>query len=384
MRWQKYISVIIATICLCVGCNTHNASSIADDFANIVYSPRYATGFSIAEDSSGNTILRVTQPWQGESPTEQTLAMFKTEDEAKGYNGEYIVGRAERVVCMSTSHIAMLDILGSVESIVGVSGKQYVMNERVSSSEQVYDVGYDSSLDFERLISLDPDVVLMYGVSGESSAVTSKFKELDISYIYLGDYTEQSPLGKAEWIVAVAEIMGIRERGEEIFTEIEQRYNAVRDSISVDRRAKVMFNLPYQDVWYMPSDDSYMVRLVEDAGGDYIYKGRNPSGGSRGISLEEALLLVNKADIWLNVGQCMTLDELRSAVPHFLESAVVKRGDVYNNNRRRSPYGGSDFWESAIVRPDVVLSDLAKIMQGDDSELYYHHRLKNIGYECAQ
>lgn len=384
MRWQKYISIIIATICLCVGCNTHNASSIADDFANIVYSPRYATGFSIAEDSSGNTMLRVTRPWQGESPTEQTLAMFKTEDEAKGYNGEYIVGRAERVVCMSTSHIAMLDILGSVESIVGVSGKQYVMNERVSSSEQVYDVGYDSSLDFERLISLDPDVVLMYGVSGESSAVTSKFKELDIPYIYLGDYTEQSPLGKAEWIVAVAEIMGIRERGEEIFTEIEQRYNAVRDSISVDRRAKVMFNLPYQDVWYMPSDDSYMVRLIEDAGGDYIYKGRNPSGGSRGISLEEALLLVNKADIWLNVGQCMTLDELRSAAPHFLETAVVKRGDVYNNNRRRSPSGGSDFWESAIVRPDVVLSDLAKIMQGDDSELYYHHRLKNIGYERAQ
>lgn len=384
MRWQKYISVIIATICLCVGCNTITTSSIADDFAHIVYSPRYATGFLIAEDSSGNTMLRVTQPWQGESPTEQTLAIFKTEDEAKGYNGEYIVGRAERVVCMSTSHIAMLDILGGVESIVGVSGKQYVMNERVSSSEQVYDVGYDSSLDFERLISLDPDVVLMYGVSGESSAVTSKFKELDISYIYLGDYTEQSPLGKAEWIVAVAEIMGIRERGEEIFTEIEQRYNAVRDSISVDRRAKVMFNLPYQDVWYMPSDDSYMVRLVEDAGGDYIYKGRNPSGGSRGISLEEALLLVNKADIWLNVGQCMTLDELRSAVPHFLETAVVKRGDVYNNNRRRSPSGGSDFWESAIVRPDVVLSDLAKIMQGDDSELYYHHRLKNIGYERAQ
>lgn len=384
MRWQKYISVIIATICLCVGCNTHNASSIADDFANIVYSPRYATGFSVSEDSSGNTILRVTRPWQGECPTELTLAIFKTEDEAKGYNGEYIVGRAERVVCMSTSHIAMLDILGSVESIVGVSGKQYVMNERVSSSEQVYDVGYDSSLDFERLISLDPDVVLMYGVSGESSVVTSKFKELDIPYIYLGDYTEQSPLGKAEWIVAVAEIMGIRERGEEIFTEIEQRYNAVRDSISVDRRAKVMFNLPYQDVWYMPSDDSYMVRLVEDAGGDYIYKGRNPSGGSRGISLEEALLLVNKADIWLNVGQCMTLDELRSAVPHFLETAVVKRGDVYNNNRRRSPSGGSDFWESAIVRPDVVLSDLAKIMQGDDSELYYHHRLKNVSYERAQ
>ena len=58
-----------------------------------------------------------------------------------------------------------------------------------------------------------------------------------------------------------------------------------------------------------------------------------------------------------------------------LSMDIVKRGDVYNNNRRRSEGGGSDFWESAIVRPDVVLADMVKIMQrGDD--MYYHQRLK--------
>ena len=134
----------------------------------------------------------------------------------------------------------------------------------------------------------------------------------------------------------------------------------------------------------MPSDDSYMVQLVEDAGGEYIYKGNNPSGGSRGIGLEEALLLVDKADIWLNVGQCMSLDELRSVAPHFANTAVVRRGDVYNNNRRRSPSGGSDFWESAIVRPDVVLSDLAKIMQRRSDSLYYHHRLTSSVDESSK
>ena len=134
----------------------------------------------------------------------------------------------------------------------------------------------------------------------------------------------------------------------------------------------------------MPSDDSYMVQLVEDAGGEYIYKGNNPSGGSRGIGLEEALLLVDKADIWLNVGQCTSLDELRSVAPHFANTAVVRRGDVYNNNRRRSPSGGSDFWESAIVRPDVVLSDLAKIMQRRGDSLYYHHRLTSSVDESAK
>lgn len=126
----------------------------------------------------------------------------------------------------------------------------------------------------------------------------------------------------------------------------------------------------------MPSDDSYIVRLVEDAGGEYIYKGKNPAGGSRGISLEEALLLVNRTDIWLNPNSVLTLEELRTVAPHFAGSKVVTSGYVYNNNRIRTPDGGSDFWESAIVRPDVVLSDLAAIFRGDDSNLYYHHKLK--------
>jgi iron complex transport system substrate-binding protein len=116
------------------------------------------------------------------------------------------------------------------------------------------------------------------------------------------------------------------------------------------------------------------VQLVEYAGGEYIYKGENPTGGSRGISLEEALHLVGRADRWLNVGQVSSLEELQGMAPHFMASGVVARGEVYNNNRIRSQGGGSDFWESAIVRPDVVLQDLVNIMRGE-GELYYYQRI---------
>ena len=126
----------------------------------------------------------------------------------------------------------------------------------------------------------------------------------------------------------------------------------------------------------MPSDDSYMVQLVEDAGGVYIYKGKNPAGGSVAVSLEEAYMLVSRADVWLNAGQCSTMAELRSSAPHFADASVVRNGEVYNNNRRRTKAGGSDFWESAIVRPDVVLSDLVTIIAGTGDETYYYQQLK--------
>lgn len=370
------ILLVVLTAWLSVCCGVKNESN-NDRFTTLDYAPKEATGFTIFTDAEGNKLLSVTRPWQGESPEVQTLAIFATEAAAEGYAGQAIVGAAERVVCMSTSYVAMLDALGLTEAIVGVSGKQYVINDAVRSNPEVRDVGYDSSLDFEAMLLLDADLVILYGVSSENSAVTSKLREIGIPYIYLGDYTEQSPLGKAEWVVAVAEIMGCRERGEELFASIVERYEAVKESVvPVDKPRRAMLNLPYQDVWYMPSDDSYLVRLIHDAGGEYIYKGKNPTAGSKGISLEEAIALVSEADVWLNVGQCNTLDEVRGSAQLFSEMEVVRRGEVYNNNRRRSEGGGSDFWESAIVRPDVVLADLVKIFSGQNEGLYYHHKLE--------
>ena len=87
-------------------------------------------------------------------------------------------------------------------------------------------------------------------------------------------------------------------------------------------------------------------------------------------------MLATEADVWMNVGQCSSLEELRSAAPHFANVPVVVRGAVYNNNARATAAGGSDFWESAIVRPDVVLRDMAAIMRGGEEEMYYHHKLK--------
>ena len=369
------IGAFIAIFWACLGC----AQSHSDDtfsFDDRAYTPQYASGFVVDADSNGNTILRVTRPWQGDNPQEQNLAIFTDREAAKGYTGEHMIGYARRIVCMSTSHIAMLESLGKSEYVVGVSGKEYIMNPKIANSSDVYDVGYDSNIDFERLISLNPDVVLMYGITAENSIITAKLHELNIPYLYLGDYTEQSPLGKAEWIVAIAEIIGCRERGIALFNDVVSRYEQLRANVDTTLKPKVMFNIPYQDVWYMPADDSYMVRLIEDAGGTYIYKGKNVSSGSKGISLEEALLLVRDADIWLNVGQCNTIDEVRSAAPHFCDSEVVRRGNVYNNNRRRTAAGGSDFWESAIVHPDVVLRDLIAIMNGESDSLYYHHKLQ--------
>ncbi len=67
--------------------------------------------------------------------------------------------------------------------------------------DSIGDVGYEGNINYELLLSLDPDLVLLNGVNGASS-MESKLKELGIPFMYVGDYLEESPLGKAEWMVS--------------------------------------------------------------------------------------------------------------------------------------------------------------------------------------
>ena len=114
-------------------------------------------------------------------------------------------------------------------------------------------------------------MVLLYGVAGEAKAITSKLEELRIPYIYIGDYLEADPLGKAEWVVALASLCGVEAKGLEFFAGVEERYNTLKGKQYCSAyRPRVMLNLPYRDTWFMPPHNSYMVRLIEDAGGEYI------------------------------------------------------------------------------------------------------------------
>ena len=73
-----------------------------------------------------------------------------------------------------------------------------------------------------------------------------------------------------------------------------------------------------------------------------------------------------------------TLTELKAQNPRFAHMAVVRGGKVYNNNRNRTAAGGSDFWESGVVRPDLILQDLVTILHPEivTAELTYYEQLK--------
>lgn len=373
--------VLLYTLLLhCVACHENRTANMMD-FDVEIYSPSYATGFAIVgAEGWQSSILEINNPWQGAEDVVTRLFIARDgELPPDGFDGQVIEGNASRVICMSSSHVAMLDFVGKVESVVGVSGIDFISNEYVASHrDKVFDVGPDSDANFELVIALDPDIVLLYGVTG-ACAMENKLRELGIPYAYIGEYLEQAPLGKSEWLIAIAEIVGCRAEAETAFAEIPQRYEALKElaAQATTPQPKVMINTPYADTWFMASTSSYIARLIADAGGDYIYK-RNTSSTSLPIDLEQATLLTSAADVWINVGSITSLDDLRGQFPKFGDVECVRNGSVYNCDRRSSVGGGNDFWESGVVYPDIILRDLIKIFHPEliSEEFVYYRRLE--------
>ena len=377
MKFKSIISTITLLCLLFLASCVYNKKTSLEAFKQDVYTPEYATGFKIlGAKNAQSTLIQVSNPWQGAKNVTMSYFISRNgELPPTGFTGPTIPAGAQRIVCMSSSYIAMLDAVGQVDRIVAVSGINYIANPYIlAHKDSIKDMGPE--MNYELLLGLKPDVVLLYGIGDAQTAVTDKLKELAIPYMYVGEYLEESPLGKAEWLVALSELTDSRDKGIDVFREIPKRYQALKDlTASVEQRPTVMFNTPWNDSWVMPSTQSYMVQLVTDAGADYIYK-ENTSNSSAPIGLETAYGLIQKADYWINVGTASTLDELKNMNPKFADAKSVRNKTVYNNNLRITATGGNDYWESAVVRPDVVLRDLIHIFHPElvsGSTYYYRH-----------
>ena len=371
-----FFTLTLPLLWILAGCQTRHNPSLAL-FNQDIYTPQYAYGFKIKGTAEAqSTLIVISNPWQGAKNVTQSYFISRNGEQApEGFTGPVIKAGARRIVCMSSSYTAMLDAFGEVERVAGVSGMDYLSNPRIlARKDSILDIGPE--INYESLVSLKPDVVLLYGIGDAQTAVTDKLKELDIPYLYMGEYIEESPLGKAEWMVVLAEITDCREKGIEAFRKIPERYNTLKAMTdSVSQRPTVMLNTPWNDSWVMPSTRSYMARLVADAGADYIYK-TNESNSSTPIGLETAYALIQRADYWINVGSASTLNELKAMNPKFADAKAVRNKTVYNNNRRTTPVGGNDFWESSVVHPDIVLRDLIRVFHPQllsDSLYYYKH-----------
>lgn len=288
----------------------------------------------------------------------------------------------DNLICMSSSHVAALSAIGADSVITAVSGIRYISDpvirqrwrgtEAGTENDALYDIGYEADLDYERIMKLKPDLLLTYTVSGAEPQYIIKLRSLGIPVLVLHDHLEDHPLARAEYLRLFGALTGRQQQADSLFNIVSERYNELCDN-ELKSSKKLLLNIPYGDAWYIPGGDSYMARLIHDAGGEVLGAEAGTSR-SRVITMEQAYSLSQEADIWLNPGHCRTREELSRIHQLFPKFGPLADGlPIYNNTLRTTPEGGNDFWESGAVRPDLILEDLRNIISGNqpDSLNYY-------------
>jgi iron complex transport system substrate-binding protein len=241
------------------------------------------------------------------------------------------------------------------------------------------DVGYGQGLDYEAIVELDPDVLFIYGVEGNVVAIVEKLTDLGIPVAFCGEYLEPHPLGKTEWIHFFSCFYDREEMAAEFFQKIDSSYVQLSQLASqVQDRPAVLTGLPWKDTWHMAGGKSFAARLIEDAGGEYLWSD-NASTQAVPLDLESVYLRAVDAGVWINPGAASSLKDIGSLDERFLDLDVVRNSRVYNNDLKSRPEGGNDYWESGTLRPDLILADLIRIFHPEllpEHEWVYYRQLK--------
>ncbi len=342
----------------------------------------YARGFTI-EKYGDISLVTVSNPWQGAKDVSYHYVLCPKGAKVPEALATYpvVYTPVERVICLSTTHVAMLSALGKTASIKAMSGTSYVSDSiarQLIADGKIIDIGYDQALNYEQIISLKADVIFAYGVGEEVVGNLARLTDLGQKVVFNAEYLEQTALGKAEWLKFMAAFFDEEEQASQQFKEIEEEYNALCTLVKdAPNHPAVLCGLPWQGVWYIPGGKTSMAAMIADAGGKYLWK-ENDSHESLPIHIEAIIHKAGLADLWINTGAARTLSEIKSVDDRLRHLKSYQTGMIYNNYARISAGGGNDFFESGIVRPQLILKDMIKMFHPNllpNHQLYYYMKL---------
>ena len=331
---------------VCVACQTKTNTPAANE----------TTGFSINHQDD-STFITIYSPWQ-KGKVMQQLA----------FNQAY-----ERIVCTSATHMGFISELGMMDKVVGVCRPERVYNLSEEERERITDIGDDMQPSMEQILLLNPDLVILYTYA-QGDPIPAQVEALGIPILYCNEWTETTPLARAEWIRLFGAIFGCLNHADSIFASVRDAYEQLKvDSLKFKGKS-LMSGMSWRGTWYVPAGGTFMGNLFRDAGAQYKYED-NPSTSSIPLTMEQAIQDFAQADIWVGC-EANSLKELEAIDKKHTWFKAFQTEQVYNFRRRTLSSGANDFWESATVHPERILSDLNKVLLGDTTALYYTSPLK--------
>lgn len=400
MNWSKHQPFALALLtCLLVTAGCRQAPSISptiaegsacvtdyqpdiDYFPNKVQ-PDYSSGFSV-EYHNHYKVVTVTQPWKAADETFEYVLLQCGTPTPDGFEDAQVIQVPIRTVAtLSTTYLPHLELLGQVEALVGMDNFSFVyapaVRQKIDQGELI-EFSSGKTLDIERLLVAEPDLVMAYGTGDPDSDSYGRIMQAGLPVALVGEYVETSPLGRAEWLLFTALFFNQEAEAQAIFTDIATEYESLVElTASLAERPTVFTGFSYEGTWYMSGGQSYAAQLLKDAGADYLWADSDATV-TIPLDFESVFGQAAAADVWVNVSQdWFSQGDAIATDPRYGKFDAFKQNSVFNNNVRMNDFGGNDYWESGAVNPHLILADLVKIFHPEllpNHELVYYQQLE--------
>jgi iron complex transport system substrate-binding protein len=374
---MKQLLSILLSIFLFFSCTTKSAKSEKEQISNSLKLV-YAQGFTIQYFPNYKEVI-VYSPWV-KGTVYARYYLVKNDEIKTPSNGSKVIIPLKTIAATSVTQFEFLKLLGELQTVTGVCSPQLIYNPELNkriNENKITDLGDAFNINVEKTLQLSPGAVLMSGYN-QNDPYAKRVLQAGIPVIFDNEWMETSLLARAEWIKFVAAFYNKEKLADSIFSTVDKRYNEIKAKANaVKIKPNIMTGSNFRGTWYMPAGHSYMGRLFADAGANYFYA-NDTTAGSLPLNVETVLKNFSATDVWLNCN-FQSLSDLIKADSKHAYFKPVKLGQVYNFNKRLLPSTANDFWESAVARPDLVLSDVISILHPEilpGYQLVYAEKLK--------
>ena len=341
----------------------------------------FAQGFQLFQGENFWEI-HVTQGYTGAEKTYRYLVLKEGAKVEKSGFDAVVQLPIYKVVLTSTTQVPHLDMLSETDKLIGFPQTDLISSvptrARIDAGK-VTDLGSGPSANPEMVIDLQPDWI-MISTLGEDLRYLDLFAQANVPALINGEYVEQNPLGRAEWIKFTGILLG---KYEEAVAEFEKIKNAYREAeklaaqIPLVNRPKVLSGVMYQDIWYAPGAESWGAQILQNAGGDYVFSDQTGSGSLQ-LNYEFVLDRAAEAEVWIGSADFSDIKTMGSNEPRYRNFQAWKTGQIYTYTAKKGATGGLEYFELGYVRPDLILKDLIKILHPallPEYELYFYQKL---------
>jgi len=324
---------------------------------------KYAKGFDIINDN-GTKKLIIKAAYHTSNEIFEYEIHNKNSTKNIKYRNLNINIPIKKIVVTSTTHIPMVELLNEENSIIGFPYSKYISSKRTRTlidKGNITEIGKESSLNTEILLDLQPELVVGYSVSSADKSLNT-IQKAGINVIYNGDWLEETPLGRAEWIKFFGILFDKEKQADSIFNVIEANYlDAKKIALKTPKRPTILSGaIMSKDIWNLPAGESFVAQFLKDANLNYLWKD-SKGKGSLSLSFESVFDKAKNADFWVTPGYFSSKEQLLQSNQIYAQFDAFKNNNIYTPSNKKGKTGGVIYYELASTRPDLVLKDIIKI-----------------------